>query len=242
MATWQDNLAAFNSSLLFAYDFEQTTGAVIDSSPAGNNASVVSATRGVLGKIGNAFEYNGSTDRLDATTVSVTSAGYTISAWINLDNVTGQKIIYSNWETSSYFSDGMLSFRIDGQKLRMRWQTAAGIGSATDVQTGDVLSASTWHHVVCQINAANTYLYVDGTKRTFSNTVTWTANTFNTSPQIAAGDDSTGGQEFFLDGKIDLLYSWDTVLTDAAISDLYNAGAGLIFPPKRIAGNDTSTV
>ena len=79
-----------------AYGFEETTGAVIDSSGQNNAGTIVNgAARTAAGKIGRAIDFDGVNDYVsvaDANSLDLT-AGMTLEAWVQLDTV-------SSWRTA----------------------------------------------------------------------------------------------------------------------------------------------
>jgi len=88
---------------------------------------------------------------------------------------------------------------------------------------------NTWYNVAVKSNGTDHRLYVNGSYvNSVSNTVNRPALT-----HLLVGDGSnpTYGYVFGWDGPIDEMYIWNTQLSDAAISALYNAGAGKFYSP-----------
>ena len=82
---------------------------------------------------------------------------------------------------------------------------------------------STWHHVAFTWDAGTLELYVDGVKDT---SVTKTADNAVTSIRTttAALTIGNGTNNFYFDGNIDEVAVWNTTLTDAQITAIYNSG------------------
>ncbi len=82
--------------LVAAYGFEETAGAVIDSSGQNNAGTIVNnAARTAAGKIGRAIDFDGVNDYVsvaDANSLDLTT-GMTLEAWVQLDTV-------SSWRTA----------------------------------------------------------------------------------------------------------------------------------------------
>jgi len=231
MATWADNLAASDGDLLFAYDLEGVSGDVIDSGPSGNDGTNGGATRGVTGKIGDAFDFASSGDYISNGN-PITSDSFTFSNWFYLDSApsnhnnawltftnsgTGDDWFFGYWRTWTgswtgssavrfgYFSSGWFDF-----------------GDALDtIATGE------WHHYTYRTDGVSSEIFIDGVE-TFT-----TASTLDVSAlsDLKIGGNSFGGSDSSCDGKLDMTYLWDTALSDTQISDLYNGGTGLEYLP-----------
>lgn len=92
---------------------------------------------------------------------SLTSLGntYTVEAWINLDNVTGTKAIYST-SVSSTASYGYFIFYVSGSNLAFYVRPSTGA-----VESGLVagtLTAGVWNHVAVSVNSSVGKLFING--------------------------------------------------------------------------------
>ena len=213
--TWEDNLEVSNQYSLFAYDFEGTTGPVVDSTLLGNDAINVGCTRGVTGKIGNAFSYNGTSSRVDLTTFT-SSQSMTFSAFVNPSAYSFSSAIFATFQSLTgrgirfdLLSDGRLHFILYNEY---------------EFTTTGTVSLSVMSHVAFKIQGSSISLYINNVKE--SGTLgAWSNRVYDYSTIGSIETDSGTGAHFA--GKIDLAYAWSATLSDTQISDLYNDGNGL---------------
>jgi len=213
MATWADNLAASDGDLLGAYKFEETTGSVIDSSPAGNDGTISgTVTRGVTGKIGDAFEY--------------TQAGYVDSGIVLPSTVT-----YAFWvkrDTLGTFQ-GIVGDRTGSANCTLYFETDGDIrySGTTDKNLGTGITDTNWHLLMVEATSTTIKIWIDNSlELDTTDTRNLGTGTF------FFGDDGQGGTND-LDGSIDAMAIWSTTLTSDQRDDYYNSGAGLEYAPPK---------
>jgi len=221
MATWQDNLAASNANLIGAYDFEGASGPVVDSSPAGNDGTNNGATREVTGKIGNGFDFDGSTDNVDIPPMTA-SQQMTFSAWANPDTLSADMSIISTWGAKN------LQIRVKAAD-NIEFGIVDATGNFTSFGSTGTVSTGSYQHVVVRVDGTDVDIFIDNVKESGS------INAFNndTYTETSVGNYPAPGPVRFFDGKIDMAYIWNTALSDTQVSDLYNAGSGLVIPPPK---------
>lgn len=212
------------NSLEEYYKLDETSGQAVNSvSPGVNNSSSLTATRGATGKIGNAFSFNGVSQRVDFAdhtnwTITTTSS-LSISVWIYL---TGD--IASNGYANIWgHQDGpQLFLQKDGVKYKIGWYA----GNNTPVSTNAMLFLlNTWEHIVITKNGSNVNIYRNGT-----NVGTLTATDIDVNPSaVFIGADSHSSYEAFK-GRIDELGIWKRTLSASEVSQLYNSGNGWTYP------------
>lgn len=215
---------SLNTGLVSYWKTDESSGNAADSvgSNTGTNTDVTYAA----GKINNGAVFNGSSSRLALPTGSLvpTTSGQamSISLWVKSDTASN---------AGSYRQ--LFSFKY-GFQFRWSWgdgganygsfvyQTVSNAYSTPNL----VISASTWHHIVCVYDGTNMKLYIDGAQSGSDIAVTAgvryeTGNNFLGSSQ-APGD--------FYDGMLDEIGLWSKGLTAAEVTELYNSGAGLAYP------------
>ena len=213
MATWLDNLEAINGNLLAIYNFEGVAGAVVDDSPAGNDGSIVSTvTRGVTGKIGDAFEY--------------TQAGYTDTGIVLPSTCT-----YAFWvkrDTLGTFQ-GIVGDRTGGSNCTLYFETDGDIrySGGIDINAGTGITDTNWHMVMVSVNPTTVNVWIDNVN------IISQADTRSTGAgELFIGDDGQGGTND-LDGLIDLMAIWSIELNSSQRADYYNGGTGLEYVPSK---------
>ena len=189
------------------------TGAGIqayDETASNNRGVLVNSPAWVDGRVGGgALDFNGSNKTNQGDSNDQTDS-FTLSAWINPDDVStsGQRIIYKDDGTTGW----ALSLGDPGSG-RLRFYTRETSPRLTD--TGDVISANNWYHVVAVFdNSADTKsIYVNGTEEARTTGVSGS--------QSGNGDDLEFGRNF--DGTIDEVRIYPKALTQHQIRDQYNA-------------------
>lgn len=189
-------------------------GDLTDSSGNGNTLSNPFSLTPVTGKVGNCYEFNGSTEYLSLASAPVTTEPFTISAIIEPDSASNHGGVVGIRGSSS-LHDHSLSARGD-QTGDQIWAecTDAGPGySRAQSTTG--YSVNTWHHVVASFMADNSKAaYIDGGSK----------GTDATSETITGLNQTTIGRRLrygastkYFDGKIDEIRLYDGTLSDAWI-------------------------
>ncbi|MBN1156468.1 LamG domain-containing protein [Candidatus Woesearchaeota archaeon] len=156
-----------DGSTVGLWHFEEGTGTnALDSAGSDNNGTLVNGpTWTTNSAVGNyAVDLDGTNDRIDTTYTSAmnTTGAFTIEGWINADNVTGTKTLFSRG-----ISTGGLSYRVDLVGLRIRFYIYSNGTSNRTTTTGNVImSAGTWYHVAA-VYSPSSYMriYVNGVQR-----------------------------------------------------------------------------
>ncbi|MCH2022992.1 MAG: choice-of-anchor D domain-containing protein [Saprospiraceae bacterium] len=124
---------------------------------------------------------------------------FTVEAWVNLNNVTGQYNIISN--SASGVNNGFELIVNNGVVyFTYRDNTGSIISSPTLP-----ISAGEWHHVAGVLNTTSINVYVDGIKA--GNSIMSTGIKPSTYPLIIGGNSTLG--TFNIDGKIDEIRIWE---------------------------------
>ncbi len=206
------------------------------------------------GMIASALNFDGTDDRIEIGNPAdgyldfEAGLNFTLSAWINPDSVASQARIISKGHWG--WSDGYAMWLVAGGGIG---SGAAGGTQAESVasQTGNVITAGQWHHVVSVINQIDKTVitYVDGVAQTLSprsgtcgtgggTIFDWSACTNMvafSSHALNIGASHTPGE--FFDGRIDDVRIYNRALTLAEITELYEIGAdrGLLADPSLVA-------
>jgi len=178
---------------------------------AGSNDGTVSgASVDTGGKLNSCYDFDGSNDYIG---IPVTlSTDYSISLWINCDNVTANQ------------------FLIGGQATRYASALAivsGQIGFATNASDGydysGTVSNDTWHHIVIIYNSSTNkkYAYIDTVAVIDGITPVGSAQ-YDTSYFLGKRNDNN----FYYNGSLDEVGVWDRVISAAEVWELYNASKG----------------
>jgi hypothetical protein len=146
---------------------------------------------------GNYFDGNG--DYLSATANAAFDFGtgdFTIEAWVYTDGTTetfGKRVV------NKYVSNGWLLevLRTSGNTVRFLWVNSSNV-TVADIGTNDALTAFTWHHIAVSRSGANISLYVDGSRKATSSSVS--GGTDNVSNNLLIGSANLADTHF--DGYI----------------------------------------
>jgi hypothetical protein len=167
------------------------------------------------------LNFDGTDDRLDASSVVTPSAtSGTISAWIKTTSTAYQAIV-SAADTSGAVTWGWMA--VFNNKLRITFRKSGGTVKIADGST--TINDGSWHHVVAVSSGTAYSLYVDGSAETLTNSNndgTWFGDlTSLTSTNIGSHVRSSAGN--FFTGNIDEVAVWDSDQS-SNISTIYNSG------------------
>ena len=206
------------SNVTAYYGFNENFGVkAYDNSVYNATATLASNPSWVVGKIGKALTFNGSSQSasIDSTTQNNIET-VTVSAWIRTSQVPSAATpIVQKWAGSGGYPYALL-LNADGSA-----GFAASDGTNIPlVSSSGVVNDGLWHHIVgVRTKASTLKIYVDGT---LSNTVidTTAAATSNTAAIGVAKRD--GGTAYF-NGTIDEVKIFNEALPDQAVAHEYSA-------------------
>ena len=214
--------SSLKTSLVASYNGELNT----NDSYGSNNGSAVGGLTYSTGKIGNAFQFNGTNAYVSLPTDSwnnTIGGDFSVSVWVNLTNVSSQQNIIGNLSTLNAGWNGWEIRVLSGiPRFNLyRYGSASLISSTTIV-------ANTWYHIVITRKAGvSMSIYVNGSKTT--------ANTITNDPVINAthypviGALQYDASKFYYltsGSKVDGVNIWNRELSESEVVDLYNSGNG----------------
>jgi hypothetical protein len=158
------------------------------------------------GKFGNAAVFNGSSGDIDLP-ANIESSTMAVSLWAYLDDnaPTNQVII----EFENGYGLNFPSFA--SGKLAAQWANS----NANHTLSNVALSNGQWYHIAANFRSGATDLYINGVQQTTGGT----ASDYLTADQNTIGSRRSG--EFF-DGMIDQVRIFNSALSQAAVTALYN--------------------
>lgn len=194
------------------YKLDGTSGTVSDSTTNNPGTANGGVTRGVTGKLNNAFDFDGNDDTITGITDVKGYTEGTVSFWFNPDSVTGIQTFYS---THSGGHDNRLA--LNGNKIDSSHQSEWYLTSSTTLSTG------TWYFYTFTWNSTGEYLYLNGN---LENQSSYGGGWELTGGAPVIGERS-GIYDNEFDGTIDEFGVWDRALSHQEVSQLYNSGQGL---------------
>jgi hypothetical protein len=154
-------------------------------------------------------------------------AGSSHYAWVKVESHADHREIFA--ATKGTASTPLLQIRLtaSGAVQSLHRNEAVQISNATSSAT---ISTGVWAHVVYVAASASSHTtYINGSAETTETTSVPFSGAQDELHQIAIGAfyDSGGGQSLYFDGKIGYVTVWNTNLSGANVSSLYNSGSGV---------------
>jgi len=144
------------------------------------------------------------------------STALTIAMWFKLDTT----------NTYNHFigRPGYFGYKANISQFEISWNTLSGTHNAWSINGRD----GNWHLLVLTQDSSNFSAHLDGTSSDTGETESWacTAGPSNLASQLRFGGD---GSSDYHRGHMDEIGIWNSVLTDAEISALYNSGTPISF-------------
>jgi hypothetical protein len=221
-------------------DLNWATGKVFDKSGLGNTGSMIgmaTTTASVVGKIGQALKFNGSTGYIQGTNVSALNdlTTLTVSVWVNVSNLATNRPFIAKSDNSS--GGHGWDFGIDNGTASRVYFIQRGYGP-TDLlvrtNTG-TLTAGSWQHYVVTWNGSNlssgVHIYKNGAETAYATLQDGTAGTPQTDAAIATQfARGTGFGSSLYEGALDDMRIYNRVMTPAEVKMLYLEGQTIHAP------------
>jgi hypothetical protein len=180
------------------------------------------------------FNFNGSNEFVRNTNLGAQLNGQTIlsiAGWFRTSASTARVTIASFSNTTVGSTDLWIGFYANENTIAFRSQVD---GQSSYLQVNDSGGSSlrdgNWHHVVFTANLEGTKIYVDGSELSgysyvFGNSSTPIQMVSINQFSIGANQDSSAsGGQWFIDGDISKVKVYNTALTQAEITALYDEG------------------
>jgi hypothetical protein len=224
----------YNSGNGQAYPFT-ISNALITSpkdSVSTNHGTLVGGMTYTTGKIGQAFQFNGSNSYVSFPTNSWNSlvgTDLTISLWVRFSSTADQTLISNMSSPSINVWSGWEIRLVGGRPTIFMWNNSGtGVGAQ-----GGVISTNTWYHIVAtRKKGSRTRIYINGSlAQTDTNTPDPSINgTYY--PNIGHLQYSSTYHGLYTTSGtlIDSVNLWPKEISDDEISQLYNSGNGSQYP------------
>lgn len=204
-------------------------GTVYDRSGQGNNGLYYNATgtSPVIGKIGQALNFDGTNDQIIVTNNSGLgiTGNIAISAWVRRDQSNRYETILSKtngsvWNYQFGFCSGSAGDGCTGQLDKLNFYSNAA--TPAFVNSTGTISDNNWHHVVASRSGSTMSFYIDGDS---AGTASFSGSFNNNSFDIWIGNDGVSSPTAgTFDGLIDDVRVYNRALTPSEIQRLYNLG------------------
>jgi hypothetical protein len=209
-----------------------------------NNLTDNNTVTQAAGKLGNAAQFTAANSEFlnvaDNSSLGFTT-GMSASMWIRQDSLGLDRAFIGKW---AYQTDGgwaIQSGNASGNSADISVYIATGAtddgtGCRMDFNDAD-MSASTWHHVLVVYdgtltgNANRLKVWVDGVQKTLTVGAGSVPSTLRSDGAALNFGKFGGTWTRYLDGRMDEVRIWPRALTAGEVSQVYNAGNGLNYPP-----------
>lgn len=163
-----------------------------------------------------ALQFNGSNQYLSSGSGSIFQLGsqYTIFAWVNPSNISGNKIVCAYYGSPAGLSTGWL-LAVAGSQLRFDTANEVSYFSSS---TFGAIPANAYQSCAVVINGSSFWLYVGSAKSSAQslNSITYASSVFYVGGTLYSGSPSSA----MFNGSIAEPAIWNAALTDAEIASL----------------------
>lgn len=219
-------LDSVQSGLVAHYTFDGagvSATTVNDVSGNGNNGTIVGSAVPALGKIGQAFDFNG-VDASISTSYNPTSlTSFSVSFWLYLNDTPDsdfERVIDTQDSGPEDGFDFVFGTAAASELDNLAFVVKNGLTSTVNIKTSD-LSNQTWYHIVGTFETNSAKLYLNDVQQG----VTDTSCSMSTSASsLTLGKRAASSSNFF-NGRLDDVRVYNKVLTSVEITRLYNLGA-----------------
>jgi len=215
---------------MWSFNGPDLTGAkALDSSGNGNDGKLTNGPVPAMGKVGQALDFDGTNDFVDAGSDSsiddIFAGGGTITSWINIKSDANNNARIVDKAFGNTFTNGFAFLVINQTALRFGYDFTGG--NARWSTNNGTIPIDTWHHVAVTYNRDSIdndpKFYIDGV----SSNVTQNVAPSGTADSDAGNNVSIGafsdGTNVF-SGKIDEVRMYNRYLSADEIRRLYNMG------------------
>jgi len=222
---------------MWTFDGNDMSGnTAIDRSGNGNNGTLTNGPKKVIGKIGQALNFDGVDDYIfvndpgDSSVLDFdTSSTITMSAWIRKSSLTSYPLIVTKGRSNgSYTNYAIRSGDGTGSERKFSFFYRNSANTAWHVYdtVSNVFEVGNWYHVAVSYTfgtGSSIKMYINGVEMPGG----WVAGTGNDAPlvgnfQLWIGDDNANSE---FHGLIDEVRVYNRALTPAEIRQLYKAGS-----------------
>jgi hypothetical protein len=208
----------------WSFNGPDVTDKVYDRSGQGNNGytdgSVATSSMKTQGKLGQALQFNGSSNYIVVpSSSSINSSDFTVAGWFKFDTVNGTyRTMVAKWYTGV---EQQFTLQLNTDN-KIGWWTGNGSTGGDVVESVTTPVAGKWYFVAATISGTSKKLYINGA---LDNSGTGTAIGANSVPLTIGSKWNSGGSYFeFFPGPIDEVRTYNRALSASEVQQLYNLG------------------
>ena len=224
LASWLVAIDDSHSQIISLYQFDGNTTDTV-SGPSANATLVTGTEAYIAGKVGQAYNFNGST-MLKAPQAGAGLSAFSISSWVNFSQRTQWATIVKNWGD---FVRGAYHLGLDYDAFKISNYLGTDVRPGQYGGVSGTLTTNAWYHVGVTIGPTLTQtLYIDGVA-VASGSASGALN--NNYPNMSMGaklaDNQINPAPVFtgwLNGFLDELTFFNTELTPVQITSIYTNG------------------
>lgn len=214
----QDNKLTSGLVGYWTFNGKDTTASITrDVSGSEKHATFTNTPPPTIGKVGQAFSFNGANQSIDAGDVGGLSTNFSVSAWIYKNTAFSTA---ANWTMLGKRNNNNFGWQFDvGTTGKLIWRTFSG-GSQFGVTGNAIITTGEWHHVVAVHQNGNVLLYLDGV---LDQSVAITNPAVDTTA-FRMGYIGIGSGGSWWEGKLDEVRIYNRQLSAAEVKQLYLMG------------------
>ena len=216
------SVTTLTNGVISSWKLDETSGDALDAVSTNDGTLVASPTRGVTGKIGYCYTFNGTSQYIDmgAHVSALEPTAVTLAAWF--------KISVSSYDTPASNINAALTTGYGMTTEATKLRGFAGYGTGVNITGGTSINTGAWFHAVFTCDGSYIRLYINGssdaTAVAFPYSITYTAG----QKFFIAG---RGDPAQFFAGSLDNITVWNRALTTDEITELYTTeNAGTPYP------------
>ena len=203
-----------------------STGQETDSSGNGNTGSLINmstTTSPVLGKLGQALSFNGSSQYIKSTTSPSSPTALSVSFWMNAADLHNYGVIADQWDETSNARSWAIALFGDGHIYAYNSDTGL---NGPQISSNKVIAINTWYFITVVEDPSNPTtgkrIYVNGV---LDNSGAESAIYTVAIPIPIAYSPKFAGSANYFKGTLDDVRIYNRALSAADVAKLYNAGA-----------------
>jgi hypothetical protein len=202
-----------STGLVLHYEFEGTSGDVIDAAGS-HNGTNYGATRGVSGKIGNAFNFDGSSHVTINNHSDISGfSEFTLAAWVYPTTLSTNKTVLAKVNSGRDFVLKFYNTTLEAHFYNGGYRRCYG---------NSTVPVNQWVHVLCTWKNNQWKIYYNGVLENTCSLTGYDPPWISNEMYVGA---LTGTSEKFI-GSIDEVRIYNRALTDADVTELYNYSGG----------------
>jgi len=194
---------------------------------------------------GTALAFNGSTDYITMSSADALklSTDFTICFWIKRDaaGAAAERVMSKSDKDAAYTNDFDYFLQVTHTTGKFLFGGVDAGNSSFYVDGNTSLGLGVWRHIVCRKKSNVLEVFYNTVNDTGSTTGT-VANLRQTTMDLQIGRIGAGGTWYYsFDGSMKDIRFYDTALTQAQITEIYNSGSGTMSGGNRITLDGNST-